>query len=72
MKDAMYWLADKFFTVPMDEAFRSGIRHGQALRSSRIIVDLEYYMPRNLTKTQRIGYERAITTIRSFENQRGT
>ena len=72
MKNALYWLADKFFTGPMDEAFNSGVRHGQWLRSSRIIIDLEYRTPKDLTKVQKLGYERAIETIRSFEDKRGT
>ena len=60
MSSLKYWIADKFFTKELDDAYQMGIRYGRALEVTEFKIAMEIYKPNNLTKTQALGYDRAV------------
>lgn len=67
MTELRYWIADRFFTRELDEAFSMGIREGQRRLSSELRVRMDYKRTRaaelGMTKTQTIGYDRCMEVV---------
>jgi hypothetical protein len=69
-RELKYRFADRFFEYELDEAFRHGQVAGRQYLASRIRVEMEYKKTRlknlNLTKTQEIGYEKAMEVVQDI------
>lgn len=62
-KHLKYQLAEKLFCAEMDEAFNMGVGHGVTLSTRMMSFALRNMDVSELTKTQRIGHERAVETM---------
>jgi hypothetical protein len=60
MSEMKYRIADRLFAKELDEAYELGLRYGRWLELSKLRLNLEMYKPKDLTKTQGLGYDRAI------------
>lgn len=69
-RELKYRFADRFFEYELDEAFRLGQLESRRHIKSIINVEMEYRKTRmkalGLTKTQEVGYEKAIQTIQDL------
>ena len=69
-RDLKYRFADRFFEYELDEAFRLGQLESRRHIKSIINVEMEYKKTRmkslGLTKTQEVGYEKAMQTIQDL------
>lgn len=69
-RELKYRFADRFFEYELDEAFRLGQLETRRHIKSIIKVEMEYKKIRmknlNLTKTQEIGYEKAMEIVQDL------
>jgi hypothetical protein len=62
MSELKYWIADRFFTKELDDAFRLGVKAGtnQAASTIAFRVGLKRVQ---LTKTEEKGYDKALQSL---------
>lgn len=62
MSELKYWIADRFFSAELDDAFRLGVKAGtnQAAATIAFRVGLKRVV---LTKTEEKGYEKALQSL---------
>jgi hypothetical protein len=68
MSEIKYWIADKFFGKELDDAYELGVRYGRQIELSKFRITMNMYKPKDLTKTQSIGYDIALDVA---ERRRG-
>lgn len=69
-REIKYQIADKVFTHELDEAYQMGIREGATYATRKITFNIELKRNRqDMTKTQKIGYEKAIENLGDLRKQ---
>jgi hypothetical protein len=62
MSELKYWIADRFFTRELDEAFRLGVKAGTNQTAATIAFRVGLKRT-DLTKTEAKGYDKALKSL---------
>lgn len=70
LRELKYQIADKLFKTELDDAYEMGIRAGVTHATRRITFDLELKAnAQDMTKTQKIGYDKAVSNLKDVREQ---